>query len=388
MAQNKSKRTSRSKVREEQLAAASAVVVEAEYDVVVVGGGAAGLTASICAAEAGASVLVLERDLECGRSILATGNGRCNFSNEHLDATHYNDPVFVRAVCGDAECFLADVLEFFRACGMAWTSEEGRLYPLSRQAASVRRVLLDRSVHAGVVLAPLRGVTGLVREGDGWRVMLKELFGSLSAKSVFCRSVIIACGGSSKLVEGLELDVAPWEPVLCPLSCENPWSGIDGRRAHVVARLFRNGVELAHEQGEVLFRREGLSGIVMFDFSRLACPGDEIELDLACGQDVEGLRPYGWLDPVIADALGQFVCSRARRLRFDVRGIMDPERAQVSRGGILTSQLDPATLGVCAIPGLFAAGEAVNIDGDCGGFNLSWAWKSGMVAGAAAAARY
>ena len=151
MASASKKKPSRAQRKEALAAAAAAVKVPERCDVAVIGGGAAGLVAATVAAEAGASVVVYERELECGRTILATGNGRCNFANEDLDAERYNDPAFVRAVCGDA--WLSDVLGFWRGCGLAWTSEGGRLYPASLQAASVRNVLLERCRRAGVVLA-------------------------------------------------------------------------------------------------------------------------------------------------------------------------------------------------------------------------------------------
>ena len=149
------RRVSRAAQREALLAQAAKIEVEKSYDVVVIGGGAAGLVAAIsaiCAAEDDASVLVLERDLECGRSILATGNGRCNFSNVELDAEAYNDAEFGSAVFGgDA---LQDILGFFRDCNLRWGLEGARLYPMSRKAASVRNVLLARAEAAGVTLAP------------------------------------------------------------------------------------------------------------------------------------------------------------------------------------------------------------------------------------------
>ena len=170
---------------------------------------------------------------------------------------------------------------------------------------------------------------------------------------------------------------------------------LDGRRAHVVARLVRDGREVAREVGEVLFRPYGLSGIVVFDLSRHARPGDVVSLDLTCGLDRERARELagaagscaGVLDPVIAGALGQDALDQALDLRFVVQGPAEPERAQVTRGGLLTGQFDPATLEARERPGLFACGEALNVDGACGGFNLAWAWKSGLVAGRAAAGR-
>ena len=371
------KKVSRAKQREALAAAAAAVEVPASCDVVVVGGGAAGLAAAVTAAEAGASVVVLERGLECGRKILATGNGRCNFANEDLDAAHYNEPQFVSGVCGDAGAWLADVLAFWRACGLAWVSEGGRLYPMSLQAASVRNLLLARARRAGVVLAPGREVTDardLPRAG----------------------ATVIACGGGEALASGLGLEARPFSPVLCPVAAKPvdtalDMAALDGRRARAHATLLRDGREVFAEDGEVLFRAWGLSGIVMFDFSRRVEPGDVVRLDLTCGMSADDLAaaaPEGVLDPQVVAALGggRAALGLARALEFRVEGLAETNKAQVMRGGLLTSQFDAATLVATARPGLFACGEALDVDADCGGFNLAWAWKSGMVAGAAAAA--
>ena len=386
----KARRTSRSQAREEALAAAAAVRVPGRCDVCVIGGGASGLTAAISAAEAGASVTVLERAPECGRTILATGNGRCNFSNARLDWGRYNDPGFVEAVCGPG--FGEDVLAFFEECGLAWVEEEGgRLYPLSRQAASVREVLLARAQRAGVALAPAREATGIEREGDGWRVT----YGGVSSGCVVARSVVLSVGGGEGLARSLGLESRPFEPVLCSLACEAPegvsLSALDGRRAHVLARLLRKGAEVARETGEVLFRDYGLSGIAVFDLSRWARPDDVITLDLTCGLGEARARRLveaaggcsGLLDPVVSAELKGSL-DIARDLRLVVLGPAEPQRAQVTRGGLLTAQFDPSTLEARELPGLFACGEALDVDGACGGFNLAWAWKSGLVAGSGA----
>ena len=369
------KKVSRAKQREALAAAAAAVRVPERCDVVVVGGGAAGLAAAVCAAEAGASVVVLERELECGRKILATGNGRCNFANENLDAGRYNEPQFVSAVCDTPDAWLSDVLAFWRECGLAWVSESGRLYPMSLQAASVRNLLLARARRAGVVLAPGREVASLC---DLPRAA----------------ATVIACGGGETLAGELGLATRPFSPVLCPVAA-TPLSGsldlaaLDGRRARAHATLLRDGREVFAEAGEVLFRGWGLSGIVMFDFSRRVREGDVIRLDLTCGMGAEelaGLAPEGVLDPQVARALGPDPLTRAAALDFRVEGLTETNKAQVMRGGLLTDQFDPATLCANVRPGLYACGEALDVDADCGGFNLTWAWKSGIVAGSAAAA--
>lgn len=461
------KKPSRAQERQRLLDAAAAVQVPGECDVIVVGGGAAGLVAAITAAEVGASTLVLESDLECGRSILATGNGRCNFANVDLSAKRFNDPQFVEAVCGPD--WLDDVLGFFRDCGLAWCLEEDRLYPASRVSASVRNVLLARARKAGVILAPARKVVDVTYiapylDSPEWELLqelkqeereagndpsylleLEELLagkdptlggsaelacaeefsqsGALSLPGA--ESVVLATGGGALPdLRDLELQTARLRPVLCPLACEDsPLAALDGRRAHVKAFLTKEGSLFPcwHERGEVLFRDYGLSGIVTFDLSRRAKEGDLVELDLApdlsASQLMQIIEPSasgsfeygcldGVLDPQVATVLerlarvrwnvgwperkvpktdAEALVSLTKALPFRVIGPAKEEQAQVTRGGLCTSQFDPATLAARSYPWLFACGEALDIDADCGGFNLAWAWKSGMVAGAAAA---
>lgn len=422
---SRTKKPSRSREREELATAARAVELPAACDVAVVGGGASGLAAAITAAEAGASVVVLERDLACGRTILATGNGRCNFASVSPDPRRYNDPAFVTAVVG--ENYLDDVLGFFRECGLFWSLEDDRLYPASRQAASVRNVLLARAGRAGVTLAPCRTVASVTPDASGHLVAYTFGQEDPAPQTLAARSVVLAVGGGAvaPIAKALGVDVTPESPVLAPLACaDSPLAALDGRRAQVAASLYHGGFPCLRERGEVLFRDYGLSGIVSFDLSRHIEADDIVSLDLVPDHNrSEILRvvdPFmsgsfaddafdGLLDPAIAGLLIKLarqgwelpddpredqpstsndterMLALVKGLPFRVTGIAHPELAQVTRGGIATRELDPATLAISNLPSLFACGEAVDIDADCGGFNLAWAWKSGMVAGASAA---
>ncbi|WP_293814952.1 aminoacetone oxidase family FAD-binding enzyme [uncultured Parolsenella sp.] len=402
----------RAREREQALAAAAGVALPKRADVAVIGGGASGLACAITAAEAGASVVVLERDLACGRTILATGNGRCNFANAELDPARYRNPEFVSVVMGKPAAALEDILGFFAGCGLVWAEEEGRLYPRSRQAASVRNVLLARAARAGVTFAPAREVTSLRRRGTSWGIHFDQAWDGCSS-SFDAGAVVVASGGGSALVRGLGVSVADESPVLCALAAVGPapslLDALDGRRARCVASLTRGGRVVFREAGEVLFRPYGLSGIVSFDLSRRARPGDMVELDLApdvgawevdtlvASHSGEATALDGILDPVIAaelialaggpgaDGLAWRAAPLVKGLPFRVTGLADEAHAQVTRGGIDVSALSADTLAITGASGLFACGEAIDVDADCGGFNLAWAWSSGLRAGAAAA---
>ena len=389
----------RARKRRQDLHEASRTRVPSLVDVCVLGGGPGGLAAAIASARAGASIVVLERDAECGRRILATGNGRCNFANADLDPSLYRNAGFVASVVGPT--WVEDVLSFLGSCGLAWAAEDqGRLYPLSRQAASVRNVLLSEAAHIGVTLACAREAKDLRRLDDGLVVRWQEAFGARRMTELEARCVVIATGGGSALVERLGIPIVPFEPTLCPLACEGPFlAELDGRRVRAQARLVRAGQELVRERGEVLFRTTGLSGIVTFNLSRHARPGDAIELDLLCDLTEERACVLarrsldGLLDPVIARALLAREGDPARAIRlakalaYRVTGVADASRAQVTRGGLDVDAFAPATLASHADDRLYACGEALDVDGPCGGFNLGWAWQSGMVAGRSAAER-
>ncbi|HQE70610.1 MAG TPA: NAD(P)/FAD-dependent oxidoreductase, partial [Atopobiaceae bacterium] len=374
------RKPSRARMREQLLAEAAAIALPDAVDVCVCGGGAAGLAAAIAAAEAGAAVLVLERGLRCGESILATGNGRCNLSNRALAPEAFNDPDFVRAAFGSFGC--ENILAFFAQCGLATICENGRIYPASNQAASVREVLLARARRGRVIFGCARELEGI----EGGTIAFRELF-SEERHTLAAGAVVLACR-EGYLPDGLA--AAPFTPALCPIAAEGlPFKELDGRRVHARAALMRRGVPVLQEEGEVLFRSYGLSGIVIFDLSRAACPGDTIELDLAPALDdalffeltERAGSARGIIDPSIVDVMGS-----AKHLSCTVTGLAQTEHAQVRRGGLATAQFDPATLMAYGKPGLFAAGEVLDIDGPCGGYNLSWAWRSGQIAGTAAAA--
>ena len=270
----------------------------------IIGGGAAGLAAAVAAADAlrargvrvgadagadGVDVAVCEADERVGRSILATGNGRCNFSNAQVDAAAYRNAAFVGAALdelrragglrgGDG----ADpVHAFFADLGLVWREEgEGRLYPLANKATSVLEVLRAAASDAGVREECGREAVRLdapARKGDRFHVRFAD------GAVLHAEAVIVAAGGNA--ARALVPEGLAWEEpraVLGPLRTDARLvKALNNIRVRCAASLVgRDGAEKACERGEVLFRDYGVSGIAVFNLSRFAEPGDTLRIDL------------------------------------------------------------------------------------------------------------
>ncbi|MDO4436774.1 MAG: NAD(P)/FAD-dependent oxidoreductase [Coriobacteriaceae bacterium] len=428
----------------------------ASYDVAVIGGGASGLAAAITAARAGARTCVIERDVEAGLALLATGNGRCNISNNALRPRHYRHPDVAEELFGAHPEH--DIAAFFTSLGLELAQEgEGRLYPITRRAESVRDVLLAACSRLGIDILTCSRVTD-ARQTGIWELTVSAPASPLAYKRghdekarvrnarkalasvaladsrLHAASVVLAVGGHvEEVCRVFLLPHLEERPLLCPIACEltpaldmashgeNTLEYLDGLRVEAMASLVRNGAAIAYEQGEVLFRRYGISGIAAFNLSRRIEAGDTIELDLfphLNAANLESLlrtreqaigsfsRSGTWFDGILARRLGELVTRAVsassdqlataagllHRIPLAVQGTAEPAQAQVRQGGIPFSIIDLDTLSLnpstasASQAGLFACGEALDMDADCGGFNLAWAWLSGMRAGSYAAA--
>lgn len=460
-------------------------MIKESYQVMIIGGGGAGLAAAVSALRemekhknAGGTdsgkVLLLESNDRVGKKILATGNGKCNFTHENISAEHYHTdaPATLRSILTDFPTEAA--LHFFEGLGMLSREKNGFYYPSTETASTVLDVLrLGLLEHGGETLCGVR-VERVEKSGDGFLVSLTE-------RGKECRvcadSVIVATGSRAggflqdkeedplRIPKSLGLQSTPLYPALTKCICREGqyYKQLAGVRAQVVLRLLcesayageravrqrerdrgrlrgsaaENGQGrgerrefLRQEAGELQLTKEGISGIAVFQLSgeiaqRLSegkrmfveinfLPGfaekqledwAEKRLSLLPGRTLEefflgvlhkkilgvclqaeGLKGAMRLPAVRAK---ETVCSVMRRaLHFvtEVTSVSDMRQAQVCRGGLYLSQFNEK-LECSKMQGLFACGEVLNVDGDCGGYNLHFAWASGVLAGREAAGR-
>ncbi len=407
--------------------------------ILILGGGAAGIAAAIAAAETapeGVRVTLLERSPRVGKKLLATGNGRCNLSNADrgIDWFFTSDRRALAACLAAVE--QADPLGWFKAHGL-WCrepDEAGRIYPYSNQAADVVNLLLDWLERTGVEVRTDCMVQELRQQRGGWTVQLA------GGESLRADAVICALGGSAgpqfgtdgfgpELARRCGLRIEPLYPCLVPLQCEKKQvQGLAGIRVKGDVTLWNGERPLRTERGEVQFTEYGLSGIAVMQLSGLLRPGGKpralsISLNLFPGQAPEalarvladrakalpGVTAAGYMTGLVNRRVGLAVwkacalgaetrpaadLSRAEWLRL-AEGLthwrftgLQPtgwNAAQTTGGGIALSEVEPESLRLRGCEGLYFVGETLDCAGSCGGYNLHWAFGTGLLAGRHAA---
>jgi len=395
---------------------------------VIIGGGASGMMAALTAAETqDVQVTLLERQSRVGRKLLATGNGRCNLTNLHAAPAHYHGEAPDFAVPALSAFGAEDTLSFFRSLGLVTAAEaDGKVYPYSNSANSVLDVLRFAMEAQGV-----RIVSGTSVE----KIKCKDrTFSLLAGGEVFAADcVIVACGGAAgsrlggvtdgyQLLKALGHHRTALYPALVQIRTDPRYPrSLKGVKAEAHLALYSGDTCLAENQGEILFTEYGVSGPAVFEISRCASVGGgglTLALDLWPALSEEDVR--AWLAArqaqlpqlevsqlftgALHNRLGQVVTKAAslpaggtlsslpprelaaaahgcKHFVLPVTGTCGFDSAQVTAGGMRTEEFDPQTLQSRLVPGLYACGEVLDIDGDCGGFNLQWAWSSGRLAG-------
>ena len=395
-------------------------------DVLVIGAGASGLAAAVAAAECGDHVCLLEAQQKPGRKVLASGNGRCNLMNLNAPV-YYGDAAFARQVYDS--CPPDRIRLFFRKFGLLLRADaEGRVYPCTFQASSVLdALLLALKVHGTDCIIGTR-VNRIERAGTGFRVHTD------SGETYTAARIIVSTGGPAQprlggSEDGLNLlkpfghRAIPFRPALTALTTDKrSISGLAGIRVRCQARMLTAGQEVHREAGELLFTEDGISGICVMQCARFVSPGEsvcllnlvhdlfrdpeEAVLELKRRKDAfpeedptllirgiclprlafavckqAGLALRGERNRDLDDAQLRAVAEAMMGYRLRIMDLKGFDQAQVSAGGLDCSFFDSRTMESGRLPGLHATGEVLNVDGDCGGFNLMFAWATGILAG-------
>lgn len=400
-------------------------------NVIVIGAGASGLIAAIAAAENGASVVVLEQQEKAGKKLSVTGNGKCNLSNIFFQKKQGGTIKYSDRLFGNAEVIqtvldsfgLEETLQFFKKIGVFTYCEtvHGGFYPRSNQAVSVTNALVQYAEQLGVKIKNNNAVQQVEKTQNGFAVY--------TGVRMECERLIVATGGHYEIADGMTgydiarqfgHQVSSLYPALTGIVAKDLLNKASGVRVH--AKLYTDfGLS---EQGEVQITSYGLSGIPVFNLSRNLYPQQTIYLDFTdgfsddFGNDSEFINRFyrdiqtynkrrtllkimsGMFDEkllgVIFEKAGvrknlsgeqttetvlQKIFALLKRYPLTVGFRRSFSQAQVTQGGVSLDGIDGASMQSKYCPNLYFCGEILDVDGQCGGYNLQWAWSSGYLAG-------
>lgn len=403
-------------------------------NIAIIGGGAGGLAAALACAPY-AKVTIYERQSRLGRKLLATGNGRCNLTNRRSAVKHYYglDPSF--AAHALAAFPPARIEEIFARLGVATVEEDqGRIFPRAAQAQAVLDNLRLALQAQGVEEICDCEVQKITPTKKGFKLLCANRAPAFADKVIVCTGSAAApqLGGSMnsyRLLEETGHRLAPVHEAIVQLKSSCGFiKALSGQKFNGTASLFINGRAVRRESGEILFTDYGLSGLPILQLSASAVQAlaqkkaVNIDLDLAPEYSLAELQNYFaqrqalrreipledfftgfWpkrigqqlLKSVLNTPLSRpsgslsaqelaLLAQTAKDWPFAVNGSMGLKNAQAASGGIAVGDFSPQTLESRLHPGLYACGEVLDITGDCGGFNLQWAWASGLLAGMSA----
>ena len=416
-----------------------------KYDVVIIGGGASGMMAGIVAARSGQKVLILEKKEKMGKKILLTGNGRCNISNKFAEedkrqVKHYfgNNPKFVMSVFN--KCGYEDTKEFFEGLGIEFVEEDsGRMFPASNQAQSVVDLLeyelkeLNVKIIDGVKIKEItKGVASKlnVEISDGRVYETPKLIVATGGKTLTGTG---STGDGYEIAEQFGHKIVDTFPVYSGLNITREsdpklfpiFHMLQGTKLEAGIEAKVDGKIVAENDGTIMFAHYGLSAPGVLEISReiakeffLNGKKAEVVVNFFPGKnkkEVEEIIQKIWTNnpnrtlgfslvgvlpkkvfPAILEVSGidkdvkvagvnkerrSKIADLLSNLTFHIDSVRGFEEAHFTAGGVDTKEVNPATLESKLQPGLFFCGEVLDIDGECGGYNLQWAWSSGTVAG-------
>lgn len=397
-----------------------------KQQVIIIGGGASGLAAGIQAARLGASVKILEHTSKPGKKLLSTGNGKCNLTNLAAPKGAYQseNPKFVENVLDTIT--VEQTLNFFRSLGIVLMDKNGYVYPNSGQASSVVDALLSELNHLGASITCDCHVEAIRKD-----LTLITSKGKMKPDSVILAAGSMAApktgsdGSGYTLAKALGHSIIKPLPALVQLKCKERWyKQAAGVRTEALVTLLIDGKKVASDRGELQFTDYGISGIPVFQISRFAARGVlkgqvvSAKLDLFPSMDLHSLESFlierinlvgykpvnEFLDGFLNKKLTSILLKEAgiakfgkareispthvrklstviKNLKTVITAVNSFDKAQVCSGGVDTREVNSSTMESKQIHRLYLAGEILDVDGICGGYNLQWAWSSGILAG-------
>jgi len=394
--------------------------------IAIIGAGASGLVAAIMVARKGQKVRVYEKNSKIGRKILATGNGRCNVTNKHIELSNYHGlkPTFVNS---SINTFNASTCKnFFLELGIDMVEgNRGRLYPRSLQSASIVDLLVYECRRLAVEILCDSEVLHVKSKGDKFSLHVNE-------KVELADKVLIATGGLAmptlgscdsgyKFAESFGHTIVPTHASLVQLVCQEDLKAIGGVKIDGAIEVLVDNKVVSQTSGDILFTNYGISGSAVLDISRVA--GNallykkdvNVVIDLLSQYSKEQLKSilqqrakYSngksialWLNGFINSKLGRFIEKELhvksadelntksitklvfmlKNFKLTVSDTKGYKSAEATAGGVNVSEVNAATLESKLQKNLYFSGEVLDIDADCGGYNLHWAWSSGYCVG-------
>lgn len=355
--------------------------------VVIIGGGVCGLFAAyfLKTKYPDYKVQIIEKDSECGKRIKVSGNGRCNFNNLNLSKKKYKNGERIEHIINDFKNVQDEIYQDLNL--HYYADEEGRMYPISNSSKTVHYLLLDKLKELGVEFH-------------------NDFIVNIDKQCVYGNNrypfdyLIIACGGQSylyqedniKFLNNLKLKLNPFFSSLCPISVnEKIPSSIVGKRAKAQIKIKQNDNTVFSEEGEILFKKDGLSGIVIFNVSSYIarhfkdnkfdiyvdfCPNIDIT-DLYIEKSKFGIEKT--IKSYLVEEIASYILSfknpieQLKSLKYTFKSLYPLKESQVSCGGIDLNEINLNDLSLKKYPNIYVGGEILDVDGDCGGYNIAFA---------------
>lgn len=405
--------------------------------VVIIGGGASGLMAGITAARLGAAVTLLEHMDKIGKKILSTGNGRCNLTNLDQKPEYYRSQVPDFSKDALMQFSVEKTLRFFEELGIYPKNRNGYIYPNSDQAVSVLEVLTLEAERLHIEIQCLVQVEFVKKKDGKWQVGTRKdgISKVFPADSVVLAAGSMAAPATGSDGSGYELAKSLGHSLIKPLPALVQLRGkgsflktLAGVRSEGRVTIFINGNYASHDLGEIQFTDYGISGIPVFQVSRYVSKaldlGDRVEAEvdffpklsekelsemLNIRKEQNGYKECGdFLTGLFHKKVGQVLLKQAeisrerqvvglkagevrsllkavKQFRIPITAVNPFANAQICCGGVDVCQINPKTMESKIAKGFYFAGEILDVDGICGGYNLQWAWSSGYLAGRSAA---